>query len=115
MKAVNLLPPDLRSAPLLATAGRGSAPASGGPGPYLVLGALALAILASLAASRTDTLVASGDGSLGALTAGYHLAFAVGALFAVAAAALAALLLRTGAPAHEGEDATGVPAAAEGC
>jgi hypothetical protein len=57
-------------------------------------GALGLAVLASLAASRTDTLLASGEGQLEALTGGYHLAFLVGALFAVTAAVLGAALLR---------------------
>src|ERR671911_1880703 len=80
---------------------------------FMMGGALGLAVLASLAASRTDTLAVSGDGSLVALTGGYHAAFLVGALFALAAAALGALLLRTGASvaAHEGEEATGARAA----
>ena len=82
---------------------------------FMMGGALGLAVLASLAASRTDGLRASGDGSLVALTGGYHVAFIVGAVFAAAAAVLGAVLLRTGAPAsaHEGEEAHGVPAAAE--
>lgn len=66
---------------------------------FMMGGALGLAVLASLAASRTDTLLASGDDSLAALTGGYHAAFLVGALFAAAAAVLAAVLLR--APAAE--------------
>jgi EmrB/QacA subfamily drug resistance transporter len=84
---------------------------------FMMGGALGLAVLASLAASRTDSLLASGDGQLTALTGGYHAAFLVGAAFAVAAAALGAVLLRTGTPAaaHEGEEPTGVPATAEGC
>jgi hypothetical protein len=60
-------------------------------------GALGLAVLASLAASRTDTLLADGADELAALTGGYHVAFLVGALFALAAAALGGLLLRQGA------------------
>ena len=66
---------------------------------FMMGGALGLAVLASLAASRTDSLLASGDDSLAALTGGYHAAFLVGALFAAAAAVLAAVLLR--APAAE--------------
>jgi MFS family permease len=62
---------------------------------FMMGGALGLAVLASLAASRTDTLLASGDGQLVALTGGYHAAFLVGALFAAGAALLAAVLLRT--------------------
>jgi hypothetical protein len=74
-------------------------------------GALGLAVLASLAASRTDTLLASGDSTAEALTGGYHVAFLVGAIFAIAAAALGGLLLRQGAyaaahPEMEGEPAT---------
>ena len=70
---------------------------------FMMGGALGLAVLASLAASRTDTLLASGESEPAALTGGYHVAFLVGALFAIGAAALGAALLR-GAPAgaHEG-------------
>ena len=69
-------------------------------------GALGLAVLASLAASRTDSLLASGDDSLAALNGGYQLAFLVGAVFALAAAALGAALLRTteATPATEAEE-----------
>src|SRR5205823_13497800 len=42
---------------------------------FMMGGALGLAILASLAASRTDSLRASGDGTLAALTGGRHAAF----------------------------------------
>ena len=54
---------------------------------FMMGGALGLAVLASLAASRTETLPAEGDGHLAALTGGYHAAFLVGALFAISAAA----------------------------
>ena len=64
---------------------------------FMMGGALGLAVLASLAASRTDTLTADGAGELEALTGGYHAAFLVGAIFAFAAAALGGLLLRQGA------------------
>jgi EmrB/QacA subfamily drug resistance transporter len=82
---------------------------------FMMGGALGLAILASLAASRTDTLRASGDGSLVALNGGYHAAFLVGALFAAAAAVVGGVLLRTGAsaPAQEVEKPGGAPATAE--
>jgi EmrB/QacA subfamily drug resistance transporter len=73
---------------------------------FMMGGALGLAILASLAASRTDSLRASGDGALEALNGGYHVAFLVGALFAIAAAAIGGSLLRTsGAPARVASDA----------
>jgi MFS family permease len=62
---------------------------------FMMGGALGLAILASLASSRTDTLLAAGDGRRAALTGGYHVAFLVGAGFALAAAVLGGALLRT--------------------
>jgi Major Facilitator Superfamily len=61
---------------------------------FMMGGALGLAILASIAASRSDSLRASGDGPLEALTGGYHLAFLVGAIFSVAAATIGATQLR---------------------
>jgi predicted MFS family arabinose efflux permease len=45
---------------------------------FMMGGALGLAILASPAASRSDTLLDSGDGRLAALTGGYHLAETLG-------------------------------------
>jgi EmrB/QacA subfamily drug resistance transporter len=68
---------------------------------FMMGGALGLAVLASLAASRTDTLLADGASEAVALTGGYHVAFFVGALFAIAAAAIGGLLLRQGAYAGE--------------
>ncbi|MDX6591458.1 MAG: hypothetical protein QOJ13_654 [Gaiellales bacterium] len=70
---------------------------------FMMGGALGLASLASLATSRTDSLSAAGDAPLVALNGGYHAAFLVGALFAVAAAVIGAALLRTSdaAPAPE--------------
>ena len=80
---------------------------------FMMGGALGLAVLASLAASRTDSLEASGDGALVALNGGYHAAFLVGAVFVVLSAAVCAAFLRAGMPAagHEAEEAFGVPAA----
>jgi hypothetical protein len=66
---------------------------------FMFGGALGLAILASAAASRTDSLEGSGDGPLAALNGGYHLAFLIGAVFALLAAAVAAALIRSEAPA----------------
>jgi EmrB/QacA subfamily drug resistance transporter len=66
---------------------------------FMMGGALGLAVLASLAASRTDSLTAAGEDSVAALTGGYHAAFLVGAIFAAAAAGIAASLLRVTAPA----------------
>jgi EmrB/QacA subfamily drug resistance transporter len=70
---------------------------------FMMGGALGLAVLASLAAARTDTLLASGDGPLAALNGGYHVAFLVGALFAATAAVAAAVLVRSTAPAPHAE------------
>jgi MFS family permease len=61
---------------------------------FMMGGALGLAVLASLAASRTETLEASGESTAAALVGGYHAAFLLGAVFAAAAAALGGLLLR---------------------
>ena len=68
---------------------------------FMMGGALGLAVLASLAASRSDTLLAAGESEAAALTGGYHVAFFVGALFAIAAAAIGGLLLRQGAYAAQ--------------
>jgi EmrB/QacA subfamily drug resistance transporter len=67
---------------------------------FMMGGAVGLAVLASIAASRTDTLTTSGNGPLAALTGGYHAAFVAGALCAAGAAAVGALLLRTRRHAH---------------
>jgi EmrB/QacA subfamily drug resistance transporter len=71
---------------------------------FMMGGALGLAVLASVASSRTHTLAASGDGAVAALTGGYHLAFLAGAVFAVAAAVVGGLFLheqeQTAADAH---------------
>jgi EmrB/QacA subfamily drug resistance transporter len=78
---------------------------------FMMGGALGLAVLASLAASRTDTLAASGDSPLVALTGGYHAAFLAGAAFAFAAAVIGGSLLRAGVPGaeHEVEEAPAAP------
>jgi MFS family permease len=79
---------------------------------FMMGGALGLAVLASLAASRTDTLLADGESQTTALTGGYHLAFLLGAVFAAAAAALGAFLLRPQTPqtAPARDEAIGEPA-----
>jgi EmrB/QacA subfamily drug resistance transporter len=78
---------------------------------FMMGGALGLAILASLAASRTESLLSYGggrlaapDGSyLAALNGGYHAAFFLGALFAALAAVLGAALLRVSTSARVGD------------
>jgi EmrB/QacA subfamily drug resistance transporter len=79
---------------------------------FMMGGALGLAVLASLAASRTDALLADGESQTAALTGGYHVAFLLAAIFAAVAAALGALLLRVRAPEppEQREEAIGEPA-----
>jgi EmrB/QacA subfamily drug resistance transporter len=70
---------------------------------FMMGGALGLAVLASVAASRTSRLEAHHT-TASALASGYHVSFVIGALFAVAAAAIGGALLRTHmAPAHAPE------------
>ena len=71
---------------------------------FMMGGAVGLAVLASVAASRTDSLRASGEDAVHALTGGYHLAFLIGALFALAAAALGSALLRSPRPSAAPEE-----------
>jgi len=74
---------------------------------FMMGGALGLAILASLAASRTNSLLASGEGTVAALNGGYHAAFLIGAVFAASAAVVGVALLRaSSAPARDHVDPT---------
>jgi EmrB/QacA subfamily drug resistance transporter len=57
-------------------------------------GALGLAVLATLSATRSQDLVASGDSHAAALTGGYHLAFGIAAALVVAAIAVAFVVLQ---------------------
>jgi EmrB/QacA subfamily drug resistance transporter len=68
---------------------------------FMMGGALGLAVLTSLAASRTHSLAAHGHSALGSLVGGYHVAFVVGAVFALAAATIGAVVLRV--PHHAPE------------
>jgi EmrB/QacA subfamily drug resistance transporter len=61
---------------------------------FMMGGALGLAVLASVAAARTQNLVAAGHSQLAALTGGYHVAFVIGAIFALAGAVIGARFLR---------------------
>jgi EmrB/QacA subfamily drug resistance transporter len=65
---------------------------------FMMGGAVGLAVLASVAASRTTHLLDSGQSHAVALLGGYHLAYVIGAAFAALAAVLAARMLRTAAP-----------------
>jgi EmrB/QacA subfamily drug resistance transporter len=68
-------------------------------------GALGLAVLASLSATRTESVLADGGSGAAATLAGYHFAFWIAAGIAAAAIVVALLVLRSGAtqaaPAEE--------------
>jgi EmrB/QacA subfamily drug resistance transporter len=76
---------------------------------FMLGGALGLAVLASLATTRTNSLLATGHSRLAALTSGYHVAFLASAVCAALAALLAARWLRPATPTAE--PATATPAA----
>jgi EmrB/QacA subfamily drug resistance transporter len=63
----------------------------------LMGGALGLAVLSTIAATRTHAQLLDGIGTLRATSEGYQLAFAAGSLLCLLGAALAAALLRDGA------------------
>jgi EmrB/QacA subfamily drug resistance transporter len=68
---------------------------------FMMGGALGLAILASLAAARSASLLVSGASQLAALNGGLHAAFLVGALCAAVAASMGYSLLRLPADAPQ--------------
>jgi EmrB/QacA subfamily drug resistance transporter len=74
---------------------------------FMMGGALGLAVLTSVAASHTSDLRASGGAPLEALVGGYHVAFLLGAVFAFAAAAIGASVLRADVQAHAGHEPAG--------
>jgi EmrB/QacA subfamily drug resistance transporter len=68
---------------------------------FMMGGALGLAVLASLAQYRTDSLLDSGTEFVVATNAGYHAAFVLGTGFLAVAALVSGLVLRaTTAPVH---------------
>jgi len=69
--------------------------------------ALGLAVLATLATTRTGDLRAGGATPDAALTAGYHLAFGIGALLVAAALVLAVTLPRTETQTARAENVAG--------
>ena len=69
---------------------------------FMMGGSLGLAVLASLAAGRTQTLIASGVPGVEALNGGYHVAFLVGAIFAAVSAVIGATLIRVNMNAQQG-------------
>src|SRR5918995_734297 len=62
-------------------------------------GAIGLAVLATLSAERTQSLLADGQGALEALNGGFHLAYLIGAALAVVAIVTAFTVLRDERPA----------------
>jgi MFS family permease len=73
---------------------------------FMMGGALGLAVLASLAARRTESLIADGNDQLAALTGGYHVAFILAAIASAAAGLIGGLVLRPKEQAHftEGDE-----------
>ena len=70
-------------------------------------GALGLAVLATLSATRTDKLLAAGESTASALTGGFHLAFLIGAGLLLLAVGVAALVIRpVASPARAAEPAS---------
>jgi EmrB/QacA subfamily drug resistance transporter len=57
-------------------------------------GALGLAVLATLSATRSDSLIDGGEATASALTSGYHLAFWIGAGLVLAAIVVAATVVQ---------------------
>jgi EmrB/QacA subfamily drug resistance transporter len=73
-------------------------------------GAIGLAVLATVAADRTDGLLAEGESALSALNSGFHVAYLIGAGLVAVAFVVALVLLRSPSPeemaaAHGGGDA----------
>ena len=75
-------------------------------------GAIGLAVLATLATERTDSLLADGEATAAALNSGYHLAYLIGAALVTVAFVAALTILRSDVPQEAGE-AEGVPLGAE--
>jgi MFS family permease len=67
--------------------------------------AVGVAVLSTLAASRTEGLLSAGDDEATALTGGYHLAFGIAAALLVAAFTVALLVLRQPRPYTTSHDA----------
>jgi EmrB/QacA subfamily drug resistance transporter len=76
-------------------------------------GALGLAVLATLSATRSDGLIEGGEDTASALTSGYHLAFLIGAGLVVAAIVVAVTVLQPEEQAEKQVAADAEPAGAE--
>jgi hypothetical protein len=73
----------------------------------LLGGAFGLAVLSTIADSHTNSQLAHGASSLGALTSGYQLALGIGALISLLGAFLTVLLLRPSAQLTAAEASSG--------
>ncbi|HEY6582369.1 MAG TPA: hypothetical protein VIZ60_14730 [Rubrobacter sp.] len=73
-------------------------------------GALGLAVLATLSASRSAALIGAGEPTPAALTSGYHLAFGIGAVLVLVAIAVAVTVLQ---PERDTEPKAGAEAEPE--
>jgi MFS family permease len=76
-------------------------------------GALGLAVLATLSSTRTDSLLADGEGRAEALTGGYHLAFIVAAGLVTVAVIAAATVLQPSAAVEQGVEEANAQALTE--
>jgi EmrB/QacA subfamily drug resistance transporter len=82
-------------------------------------GAIGLAVLATLAADRTDGLIEEGEAAISALNSGFHLAYLVGAALVAVAFVVARTVLKVPSPAEMaamhggGEDGAGDGSAQE--
>jgi MFS family permease len=76
-------------------------------------GALGLAVLATLSATRTDDLLASGESTASALTSGYHLAFLIGAALVVVAVVVGFTVLQSEEEAQAELESEQAPSGAE--
>jgi hypothetical protein len=78
-------------------------------------GAVGLAVLATLSAERTDSLLADGASKAAALNSGYHVAYLVGAALVAAALAIVIFVIREApeAGAQEAQAAEGEPGVGE--
>jgi EmrB/QacA subfamily drug resistance transporter len=76
-------------------------------------GALGLAVLATLSASRTSDLIAGGESTAAALVGGYHLAFLVGAILIAAALVVGLTVLQGDGKPQPVEGEEGAPSDAE--
>jgi EmrB/QacA subfamily drug resistance transporter len=72
-------------------------------------GALGLAVLATLSATRSESLMDGGEATAAALTSGYHLAFLIGAGLIAVAIAVAVTVLEPERRTEEGSQAEAEP------